>query len=91
MSTFKMNPGWRMTSCARQRGRCSASHLTFSNHLTTYALNLRASIEQIKPAVASAWSRVNDGARITDPELTAFSEAIRTGQGITIRYDGIKK
>lgn len=48
-------------------------------------------IEQIKWAVAAAWSRVNDGARITDPELAEFSEAIRTGQGITIRYSGIKK
>lgn len=45
-------------------------------------------IEEIKPAVAAAWARVMNG-EITDPHLTEFAEAIRTGRGIEVRFDGL--
>lgn len=48
-------------------------------------------IEEIKPALQQAWANANDGARITDPHLTEYAEAIRIGRRIEIRYEGIKK
>jgi hypothetical protein len=48
-------------------------------------------VEQIKPALQRAWASVNDGARITDPHLTEYAEAIRTGRPIEIKYAGIEE
>jgi hypothetical protein len=92
MSTFQMNPGWEkeLLGAADAEMRKVASRLEQSLDALRQAYEGRP-IEHIKPAVASAWSRTNDGARITDPQLTEFAEAIRTGRGITISYVGIKK
>lgn len=47
-------------------------------------------VEEIKPALQRAWANANDGAQITDPQLTTYAEAIRIGQPIEIRYGGIQ-
>lgn len=40
-------------------------------------------IEEIKPALASAWADVADG-QIVEPDLTTWSEAIRDGVRIEL-------
>lgn len=41
-------------------------------------------VETIKPALAQRWADGNQGATITDPELTQFAQMISEGRRITL-------
>lgn len=44
-------------------------------------------VETIKPVLAQRWAAGNDGASITDPELTNVAQAISDGQRV-VMVDG---
>jgi hypothetical protein len=89
---FSMNPDWE-----RQLARAIEPRMQeFVRRLQAAVDGLRPvyegkPVEEIKPALQQAWANVNDGARITDPDLTEYAEAIRIGRPVEIRYGGIKK
>lgn len=91
-ASFKFNPGFEadLKRMAADAGRRLAADLQRAID------NLRPQyeghpVEEIRPALASAWAGVNDGAHIDEPSLTEYADAIRTGRGIDITYGGITK
>jgi hypothetical protein len=87
--SFSMNPDWE-----RQLARAIEPQMQeLARRLQAAVDNLRPvyegkPIEEIKPALQQAWAHANDGARITDPHLTEYAEAIRIGRPVEIRYEG---
>jgi hypothetical protein len=92
MSRIRMNTDWE-----RQLTQNIDSHMReLVRRCQTAIDGLRPAyegkpVEEIKPAVQSAWTRATEGGQITDPNLTEYAEAIRIGRPIVMRYDGIKK
>ncbi|MET8571803.1 hypothetical protein [Streptomyces sp. NPDC004783] len=43
------------------------------------------SIDEVKKAVQTTWSKHTGGGSITDPELTAFAEQIQQGGRVEVR------
>jgi hypothetical protein len=89
---FRMNPDWE-----RQLAQAIEPQMQeLARRLQAAVDGLRPvyegkPVEEIKPALQQAWANVNEGAQITDPGLTEYAEAIRVGQPVEIRYDGINQ
>jgi len=88
-SSFTMDPDWeRKVLAAAEDGM---RKMTADSQRALDAMRPQYEgrpVEEIKPAVVSAWRQANDGT-ITDLHLSAFAEAIRIGQPIDIRYGGL--
>jgi hypothetical protein len=41
-------------------------------------------VDEVKPALADAWASVGEGWTLTDPNLTAYAEAISEGRRIKV-------
>jgi hypothetical protein len=89
---FSMNPDWERTLArAIEPGMQELARgfqMAVDGLRPTYE---GKPVEEIRPALQQAWASVNDGARITDPELTEYAEAIRIGRPVEIKFAGIKK
>jgi len=44
-------------------------------------------VDEVKPALQARWSAVNDGASITDPELTQYAQALSDGRRVVVQPD----
>lgn len=89
-ASFSMDPNWQENVLRAidddLRRRASDLQRGMDRLRPTYVGKPPA---EIKPAVRQAWKRATDG-QITDPELSAYADAISTGQPIKIQYKGVK-
>ncbi|WP_440711737.1 hypothetical protein [Herbiconiux sp. YIM B11900] len=81
--TFKFNPGWER-ELAKQAN--AAIEKQFQPVLDGISRECRGlSVPEIKPILAQRWASANDGARVTEPELSTLAQAISEGKRILIR------
>ena len=45
-------------------------------------------VEEIRPALAARWAASNDGASITEPDLTSIATIISEGRRVWVEADG---
>jgi hypothetical protein len=45
-------------------------------------------VDDVRHALAARWASANDGAAITDPDLTNVAELISRGKRVWIEFDG---
>lgn len=82
---FKMNPG-------AEKAIADMAVKAMTDRFQPILDTLRAEyagqpVETIKPVLAQRWAAGNDGASITDPELTNVAQAISDGQRV-VMVDG---
>ncbi|MHC1558190.1 hypothetical protein ACR9E3_04495 [Actinomycetospora sp. C-140] len=44
-------------------------------------------VDEVKPVLQARWRAVNDGADLTDPELTQYAQALSDGQRVVVRAE----
>lgn len=84
---FTMNPNVEEEIAAMA---ARAVHLQFQPILDGLLADFGGQpVGAIKPHVAERWAEGNDGARITDPELTNIAKAISDGRRVVLTRDGL--
>ncbi len=83
MSGFKWNPGAEREI---ERMAIEATQKRFQPILdSVHDEYAGRSVDEIKPVLARKWAAGNDGASITDPELTNIAQAISDGTRVILR------
>lgn len=80
MGGFQMNPNWEKELLQEIAPALNEIGGTLQSALDKVSTEFAGRpIEEVKVALASAWSKATPGGSITDPQLTAAADAISRG------------
>ncbi len=80
---FKMNPGWEKTvEDMAVKAMSERFQPILDSVFDQYA---GRPVEEIKPVLSNRWATGNQGASLTDPELTNVARAISDGTRVVMR------
>lgn len=83
MSTVKMNGNWKR-DLEKQALAQIKDHFQPILDDVFKKMNGRP-VDEVKPVLKKRWESANDGAKITDPDLTKYATAISEGKMIVLK------